>query len=492
MPAPDADPAPDAQASAQAPPQAGGAGRWLKFLLRWGVAAVGVAWIVSNLTLRDQVLVLGPDDLPRRAAVVEPARLETPPQVDRVTVEYADTGEIGTVGVRRLLNGPDRDGVEYRGEEAELLGMRLTFGRKGEASVESLLIRDPADAGRGLWVSTGAVDADEGGYDLKVPQPLVEVGLRHLVGEADPALLALGLAIFPITFIVTTWRWRRLLRAAGLGVRFRRAFALNVVGQFYSSFLPGNTGGDVVKAIYASRQTSDKTLKARAVVSVLVDRGVGLVSLIILGGAAAAFGYAWFGPGTPTADQCRQVALGAAALLAVVVVGCAAILTPGLRQKLDLGNRLPNLPGIGHARAVVDALELYLRRPGLMAWATVISFPVHLTVAAAGMCGGLAFDLPVHWGYYFVVVPVVVLVGAIPISPQGAGVMEFFAVTLLNRQGVTVAEAFALTMFIRLVHVFWNLGGGVFVLRGGYSNAPDSQPAAAEPEAEPAAVAATA
>jgi hypothetical protein len=66
------------------------------------------------------------------------------------------------------------------------------------------------------------------------------------------------------------------------------------------------------------------------------------------------------------------------------------------------------------------------------------------------------------------VVPVSVLAGSIPISPQGAGVMEYFAIWLLAPMQCTVAEAVALTMSIRLVQVLWNLAGGVFVLRGGY------------------------
>ena len=43
--------------------------------------------------------------------------------------------------------------------------------------------------------------------------------------------------------------------------------------------------------------------------------------------------------------------------------------------------------------------------------------------------------------YYWAVVPVIALVGAIPISPQGAGVMEFFTVLLTKGQGVTVSQA---------------------------------------------------
>jgi hypothetical protein len=46
--------------------------------------------------------------------------------------------------------------------------------------------------------------------------------------------------------------------------------------------------------------------------------------------------------------------------------------------------------------------------------------------------------------------------------------MEFFAVLLTSRQGASVSEAFALCMSIRLVQIFWNLWGGLFVIKGGY------------------------
>jgi hypothetical protein len=96
------------------------------------------------------------------------------------------------------------------------------------------------------------------------------------------------------------------------------------------------------------------------------------------------------------------------------------------------------------------------------------SFPVHMTVVVSAMLAGFAFNLPVKPFYYWMAVPVIVLVGSIPISPQGAGVMEYFAIKLLEPQGATVAQAFALTMSIRLTAIFWNLAGGYFVLRGHY------------------------
>jgi hypothetical protein len=101
------------------------------------------------------------------------------------------------------------------------------------------------------------------------------------------------------------------------------------------------------------------------------------------------------------------------------------------------------------------------------------------------MLAGMAFGLPLKPPYYFVVVPVVVLAGAVPISPQGAGVMEFFAIILTRRAGCTVSQAFALTMSIRLVQIVWNLVGGVFVFRGGYHAPTEAETESLETDTEP-------
>jgi uncharacterized membrane protein YbhN (UPF0104 family) len=118
--------------------------------------------------------------------------------------------------------------------------------------------------------------------------------------------------------------------------------------------------------------------------------------------------------------------------------------------------------------------------------ALMITFPVHLTVIVSAMLAGNAFDLPISTGYYFIVVPVVVLVGALPLSPQGVGVMEAFAFILTRSQGATVNQALALTMSIRLTAMVWNLLGGLFVLRGGYHTPTDKEQSELESDVEPA------
>jgi uncharacterized membrane protein YbhN (UPF0104 family) len=152
-----------------------------------------------------------------------------------------------------------------------------------------------------------------------------------------------------------------------------------------------------------------------------------------------------------------------------------------LRRWTGLDFVLKRLPMQQQVQKAVAAMEIYRDRPMPLVTALLLSFPVHVTAILSATFAGRAFGLPLPMFYYWVVLPVVALAGAIPISPQGAGVMEFFTVELTRRHGVTIAQAFALTMSIRLVQVLWNLVAGAFVLRGGYHAPTETEQEALKP-----------
>jgi uncharacterized membrane protein YbhN (UPF0104 family) len=150
------------------------------------------------------------------------------------------------------------------------------------------------------------------------------------------------------------------------------------------------------------------------------------------------------------------------------VLGLWVLDHPVLSRIFGIDWSISKLPGQKQIKSVIQAMGLYRKQKSVLFQAMVVTFPVHITVVLSAMLAGHAFGLTISPLYYFVAVPVIVLVGSVPISPQGAGVMEYFAVILVGRQGGTVSQAFVLTMSIRTVQILWNLMGGFFVLRGGY------------------------
>jgi uncharacterized protein (TIRG00374 family) len=264
------------------------------------------------------------------------------------------------------------------------------------------------------------------------------------------------------------------MRPLDIRMSAMRCFILNMVGMFYSTFMPGSTGGDLVKAYYASKHTPNRT---RAIMCVIVDRAIGLLSLILLGGAMAAVQYFMAdSPDEPVARSSLKVAMLCGAILFATALSLVLFFNQTTRRHLGLDYILRKLPMQSQVQRAIEVMAIYRQHKWLSFAALIGTLPVHATVVVSAMLAGMAFDLPLPPAYYFVCVPVIVLVGAIPISPQGAGVMEFFAIRLTERHGATIAQAFILTMSIRLVQMLWNLVGGAFVLKGGYS-APSTEEA---------------
>ncbi len=445
-----------------------------KFVVRWGIAVGGIWWVIANISLYDRVLIVNP-------ATHRPAAV-------RLAVPAAESAEQFQV-INPFVSPPERMTVERHDllvkSDRDLLTVRQRDGSTRTVEILALKVADPLPRQqwpilvakpRTLWMKyiggdwgdvPQQIDPSQvvGEYTIRVPYPLVETGLGPMTIQAfgnKPLYLILAVIVFPITFIITSVRWHWLLRLLDIQIPLARAFTINMVGAFYNTFMPGSTGGDLLKAYYAAKQTTHRT---RAVMSVIIDRALGLLALVILGGSMATVQYFASDVQDEATRKCGQVAIGS---LTIVLATCAGLIVFYLRKPLGLEWLIRRLPMQRQVAKAIDSMEVYRRHPPAMLGAILVTLPVHGTVVLAAMFSGLAFGLRMHPAYYWVAVPVIVLAGSIPISPQGAGVMEFFAILLTRSQGVTISQAFALTMSIRVVQILWNLTGGIFVLRGGY------------------------
>ena len=428
------------------------------FFLRWGIAAAGIAWVVANISFTDQLLIVeGGNRLVGVKVLNEPSD-----DAARFLVNEKDAApDHRRFSVQRdqVWTRPAATSVKINDpaghvQTAKVLAVRPGSNLQPGGTPQELLIRDP-QTGKPARIAPSKV---VGKYVIPVPRPMVEVGLMRLVKQAKLNYLLAALLVLPICFLVTSRRWHLLLEAMDIHLSQSRTFVLNMVGAFYNSFMPGSTGGDLIKAYYASKHT---THRVRAVLSVIVDRVIGLLALMILGGIMA--GAQW------QVAECRHVAIICGLVLVATVVGLVVYYHPTWRRATGLAWLLKRLPMQRHVHHAVEAMDLYGKRPLASGTALAMTFPVHITTILSAWLAGQAFGLKMSFLYYWTVVPVLALVGAIPISPQGVGVMESFAVLLTQKQGVTVGQAIALAMSIRIGQMFWNLlGGGLFVLRGGY------------------------
>src|SRR3954447_6684892 len=116
----------------------------------------------------------------------------------------------------------------------------------------------------------------------------IDVGsLWTTARHASPGWLLVALLIHASTIVVATWRWHLLLSAQNVHVATRKLFGSFLVASFFNNFLPSNIGGDVIRIRDTARPAGSKTL---ATTVVLVDRGLGLMALVLVAAVGASAG----------------------------------------------------------------------------------------------------------------------------------------------------------------------------------------------------------
>ena len=285
--------------------------------------------------------------------------------------------------------------------------------------------------------------------------------LLSTLRRVHPGWLAVSLLSMGATLGFGVWRWRMVLRVHGLNLSFARALRISMIAQFFNAFLLGSTGGDLMKAYYAARQTDHK--KTEAVVTVLADRLIGLVAMLLFAGAMMLvnlrflLGYAEL---SAVVWAVATMLAGCGALLAATFWGGISRVWPGSRAWL---RRLPRADLLEQA---LEAFRLLGRTPGFLRRTLGVSLLLNLACVFQVMALGAGLGLAVPWTIWLVIVPTIICISAVPITPSGLGVRENLYVLTLAGPGLQVpaTQALAVSLLAYFGFLVWSLVGGLVYL----------------------------
>ena len=100
------------------------------------------------------------------------------------------------------------------------------------------------------------------------------------IRNAQYRWVAIGILSYMVVEVAAAFRWHVLLKVQKIHLSLPRLSGLFFIGMFYNQFLPGGTGGDIMKSYYLLKETPDK--KAGALLAVVFDRFIGLVALVAI------------------------------------------------------------------------------------------------------------------------------------------------------------------------------------------------------------------
>ena len=259
------------------------------------------------------------------------------------------------------------------------------------------------------------------------------------------------------------WRWAILIKTVtpappkGLARIFFES-------SFMGSFLPAGVGGDAARAYQVGRQTREM---GAAIASVVVDRWLGLMAVGLAGCAGVLASIA------AVPDELRELTVALTILLAI---GGVATLYADWMVATLLPRAVAESKGGVAIGQLAAALAFYRRTPRALGQVAALSMIVQaVRISLAWVIGqGLGISLP--FSYYWVFMPLNILIVLLPLSLGGFGLPQGTMVWTLGPLGVPPTEAFLLSLLFVLAGVVSNLPGAVLYAVGrSKSEAPVSE-----------------
>ncbi len=229
-----------------------------------------------------------------------------------------------------------------------------------------------------------------------------------------PIYLFSGVLCYTLALVTPIFRWWILARVQRLPLGAFDALRLTMIGYFFNLFVPGGSGGDVIRAAYVIRDCQER--RAQALTIAFVDRGLGLHALLLLGVSIL-----FIQPMVLTNHPAlKPWILLIAGMLIIGTIGPLCLVwerTNGFIMRLC--GRI-----IGGADAWHEAMKLYRDRPGMLCIAYFFSIgsvvfnalAIHFMMLAVGSTPTVSESLAIA--------PLVILANTLPFTPGGVGVAE--------------------------------------------------------------------
>ncbi|MEI6279129.1 MAG: lysylphosphatidylglycerol synthase transmembrane domain-containing protein [Verrucomicrobiae bacterium] len=252
-------------------------------------------------------------------------------------------------------------------------------------------------------------------------------------------------------------RWQLFLKMLHMRVRLSEVTRLFFIGAFFNQFLPGTTGGDVVRVIFLMRDHPEH--RTAGFLSVAIDRLLAVLVLVAMGLGFAWSRGSWFASSFAVGNTMKIFAI------VLFAIGIGLVVSFLLTSRHLVGR----LPGRFPMRAQIVKLStvwqlcIENRREALLG--AIYTVPMLLFYFAAFYFVALAFTAKVSFLDMTSIMPLVTAISSLPISLNGIGVREALFEQLLSELcGVPQGTGLLISITGMFVYLVWGLPGGLFYL----------------------------
>ncbi len=237
---------------------------------------------------------------------------------------------------------------------------------------------------------------------------------------ANPYFLAATFGTwFVAALLLGGFRWYLLLKGSGITTPFYMILKLQLIGFFFNTTMPGAVSGDIIKAIYIVKH-QNQSKKTPAMLSVLLDRIVGLIGLFLMGLLACLFNF--------TILWSHAATKSLMSFLFFIILGVCVFLTVVYSPHADEKDPFirifsAKLPGFVKIKQIYMSLRGYRKKPYVILVTIALSVLIQsIFLFYMNYCYELVNQTGPNFGLLASIFPFGILVTAVPIAPGGLGV----------------------------------------------------------------------
>lgn len=265
------------------------------------------------------------------------------------------------------------------------------------------------------------------------------------------ALIFLGI----VMNYVSSKKWGLFLKDRGIDISIIRLFNLYIIGIFFNNFVPSMVGGDLTRVYLLGRQIESHSKSAA---SVFLERFIGLLAMIFM-----VLIFSFF-----NIQILSEPLIGIS--VALIIFGCIAFFIILFKPSIVdvVSAKFQFIPYFKKFFSMLEKLlkdiSFFKSKYKLLTYAMIYSFIFHfLTSVSILIC---CYTIGLHPSFLdiAVITPIILLVVAIPVSPNNIGWWEWTFSVLLVHAGAGVAEGLAVALILRATTFVFSIYGGLLFL----------------------------
>ncbi|GLI45421.1 lysylphosphatidylglycerol synthase transmembrane domain-containing protein [Methanoculleus bourgensis] len=269
-----------------------------------------------------------------------------------------------------------------------------------------------------------------------------------VITTINPAYLGLALLIVPLLYIVRTYRWSICLQRVGMYVPFTQLFGVVIIGLFYGLITPGKLGElGRVYHLNMSKATTLPTVFVEKLIDLFILTILSLVTIILV-----------------FQDQAIMIGM-------LLTCMCVIIIATGVlvnRKTVGLFARIFGFAG-ENVDSYVESISSLIKHTPTMSRVVLSTVGYYTVSYIIGYFILLSLCIDT---FATVTLPIIVLIGNVPITISGLGLRESVGAlcfVLLGIDGM-YGFSFSLILFV-IITLVPGLVGYALCMKPGYSSA---------------------